>query len=246
MVLPPIEPYNLRWDAYQAFHIALGPIIRLQSGQVFVTATGHAGASTRRRQAVDLSPYHIEILQDDELIGEFVDTDGVGVPRAWFGLHTEGAHQTLLIDYDTKHVVRLSNDLDDECTRVLYNTGCKAYFTHAGAEPVGSPVQLSQPYAWTKDEYRHMRDISDSAAAWAALEGKGRFTDGLGKRDRWSDSDGALKGKVPWQTVLNAHSMLDLTELDRAKIAKHGVTSRKNIVYKHHVLFVSTLTNTSE
>jgi len=173
MKLPPFDHSRQEWDHYKRFHVDNGNFVQLDTGELICTIHSPQPRPGVRRE---YRAYNLEIVgTNDSHLPALKTKGGEIVKRAWLN---RGAMQTLLIDRDTKHVVRLDGffrnkrEGDAFCARVPVNLRgrCAVYFAGEGQTPVGSPVKVGKPTEYTKEEIAHAKTLVAACKVWHEME----------------------------------------------------------------------------
>ena len=186
MQLPETPAHKtLCWDAYKAFHYGIATYGVAGTGNYnlppfVVFTTGEVICTTPNPDRVKYHHLNVEVVATaDDRCPTLVTPDGLEVKKTWLDVN---GMQTLLIDYDTKRVVRLDttipSELDTRPARFRDDgrlVRSRAYFPGPGLPPVGGPVRLSASWRTaltTDDEKAHIKAMMHQAKTLLGVEGQ--------------------------------------------------------------------------
>lgn len=230
------QPFNhaeAKWDKYKAFwrpllsnygHHYSDPdpiLVQFDTGEMMVTKRFiHI---SKRKVYSDLNMALLSPRDKD--FPKVTKPDGTVVPKSHL---TCGGAYHFMIDYDSGHVVQLGEKLQrGTLLPERIKQHAHVYMASAGAVPVGAPVVLSEPYTATRDERKHAEKLRDQCRAWASLS---EDVDMDQRMVRIKHPDGTTTttrywyalGQLPFSTLAQYKSFLDMDNLDRCRLAFNG------------------------
>jgi hypothetical protein len=212
MKLKPFKLDDAKWDRYKAFYLSGGPgsryggdgpIIQFDTGEVIIQPH-HWGPDERGR----ISDYNIGVIKfgDGRNMPTFTTPEGEPLPLAH--LDHRDNHRSVVVDYDTGHVVSLADLTKDTRVPVRLRQAAMCYFSGAEQEPVGGPIIQSKPRKLPKDQREHLDGLIQACRAWAKLEGV--------ENKGWGYTESN------WEHLLT-QEFADLDEKTRLGIAQRGI-----------------------
>lgn len=243
MKLPDWVREHQSWDKYKAFHIGVSQhnlsstggwggdpaMIMFDTGEVIFTQ--HA---PRPHYRGHYSLLDVEVVTSKDYRGELYTPDGEKVAIAW--LYDYG-QETLLVDADTKRVVRIS-DYYHRPKEVRPTAGipwrfqrgeycCTAYLPGPGLPPIGTQKIVAwlpfNKIGLDKDQKAHVQMIVDTARAAMKL------TDHPLTRTYASTS---IMAGCPLDTILKCQTWQDVPEANLAELFHNGA-QRKKVEYDY-------------
>lgn len=223
----PWDQRHVRWDAYHAFHMGIGPygphatdpynpatFVQFDTGEMIATRQvfdhnkrGHYGDANITLHATT-----------DDSFPAVALPDGTPAPKAW--LNDRGL-QTVVEDHDLKRIYRVACDNDylaprlperfvtrvtkDGTSRAV-STDAYIYWPGGGREPVACPVNVSIPAqkVLTPEEWARIKDLKAMMAAILGL------------------TDDGPRYRIPSGTV-DAYSLLNLSNDEVASFPKEDM-----------------------
>lgn len=242
MKLPNWVREHQSWDKYKAFHIGVHqsclnstsgyngpPMIMFDTGEVIFT---HYAPRPDYRGHYSL--LDVAVVTSKDYRGELYAPDGDKIALAWL---YDCGQETLLVDPDTKRVVRISDShYHREKMGVIagiphrFQHGqyhCTAYFPGPGLPPIGTQKIVAwlpfNKIGLDKDQKAHVQMIIDTARAAMKL------TDH--PHTRTYTSTGIMSG-CPLDTILKCQTWQDVPEANLAELFHNGA-QRKKVEYDY-------------
>ena len=178
MQFPDFDHKTKQWDRFKEFYNDLTPsghFVLFEGGE-FIITQGYFNPY-QRRQYIDLN-FTLYQTGDESWRSwlkpmHLTTPDGDEVKRSW--LRGMGS-QTMLIDNDTRHVVRLDGWANphnrNPAMPVRFRDKAAMYCAGKNEPPVGrGPVKVTQPDPLNKDERKHVADVTAVCKAWYTFSG---------------------------------------------------------------------------
>lgn len=174
MKLPKFDMGKAQWDAWKAFHINVKWQTRdhwgrgftyFDTGEVICTVAYPRPWMLNETYYADDSLRGVRLQCAQHTSFKFKTPDGEKVKTINFG----DTHKYLLIDEDTKRVVRLGWYADRSWQSVIpkrFHGCCVAYFPGSEQLPVGSPFALEFHEPCTKEEKEKLKELRTQCIAW--------------------------------------------------------------------------------
>lgn len=215
------------WDRFKHFHMPSNygyhPFVRFATGELAVD-------NMRWRPAMRkfYPEYNVTLASSRDKIPDLYTVDGERVPKAW--LNHSGSN-TLLIDHDTKRVVRINYRGMRDVNVPEYMRTMAGGFLAAKAVPVSGVELWARPPTSLTDtpERKEWREaLHAMCRAWAALEEK--------ELNRW-DYARPICLLPKYYEDEPAKAFATMVESNRCVIARHGVRMfRDTIKYPYLVI----------
>jgi hypothetical protein len=166
--------------------------------------------------------------------------DGEPVAKSWL---SNNGQQTLLIDHDNGHVVRLygsGGGLDPTKPRPWalpvpesLRQHARAYWHGPNSDPVGCPVTVNKTRRLTPAERAYIEGIRAECKAWDTLSEQPLRT-GKWVNNHWVRGDDG-RNALAFDRVMAVKTYLDLTVDERLDLSRHGCT---NGTVRHEVPYL--------
>lgn len=243
MRLPDWVREHQSWDKYKAFHIGVRQtrlsstggysdpaMVMFDTGEVIFT---HFAPRPEYRGWYSL--LDVEVVTSKNYRGELYAPDGEKIAIAWL---YDCGQETLLVDADTKRVVRISDgplwspagSLPVAGIPRRFQRGqhsCTAYFPGPDLPPIGTQKIVAwlpfNKIGLDEDTKAHIRMIVDTARA--AM----RLTDHI--HTRTPAGTGIMAG-CPLDTILNCQTWQDVPDSELAELFHNGA-QRKKVEYDY-------------
>jgi len=223
MKLPPFNISEASWDRFHAFYIDRGPdpswgsnkpIVQFDTGEVIITPHNWTPDDRGKLGELNIGVFRFA----DHGCPTVTTPDGELLPTAHLDHHRN--RSSVVVDYDTGHVVSLHRREKDTRVPVRLRQAAMCYFSGEDQEPVGGPIWQSKPRRLEKCEKDHLRGLLEASKAWVKL----------------LDKPGKMYGHAVAHTDLLDKSFEDVSENDRTLISAFGIEVTRELVEHAYLL----------
>ena len=263
MQMPAFDHSKACWDRYKAFHITHGwGLVQFDTGEVIITnAFPRPDLRKRNRHGFTVLHSRSDLCRawgDKSVCGTVLKdpVTGEDIPNSWLTLQG-GAGQYLLLDQETRRVVRLGAMRYDD--KVSDHWACRkgvprrfwreaaVYFAGNDMPPVGDDVTICRSEKLTSDERKHLSELLTSCRAWLQIK-EVNYTNLLGPRptgNTHEDYAARAAYDVAYYTRTTPVPLTDLLASDfqqldpllRFRYAWNGTSPKKEVVKREYLTF---------
>ena len=170
MKAQPFDQSKMRWDEYRAFHVHRSRyLVQFDTGEMIFTY--NEPDPDFRKHFRDLE-IQIVATNDDDCPKLYTD-EGEEVKKAWV---TRNGQQHLAVDHERGVAVRLQHQYDQHRNPRLpprFLNYAAAYWSGPERRPVGAPITLSKPRAFSAEQNAHILQTISACKAWVEMNGIG-------------------------------------------------------------------------
>lgn len=211
-----------QFDRFRAFHhdAAAPGFTVFDTGEIICTQHWFKPGQ-RRHYSTNVC---IVGTRDTENLPKLMTPDGEPVKPSWL---SDGHSQMLVVDYDTKHVVRISwRGNNKESIPKRLHGHAYVYFPGSGQRPVSiANIRVSRPDL-DKAKRAHIRELKDACRVWTELSPEASEAKRSNVWPRCAMTFEQVKDKT----------FFTLSNFDRVRMALYGVAPLRIVTEYTHLL----------
>jgi len=227
------------WDDWRRFYNQYRDLVVFDRGEAVLTARD--GARPDQRGLYRFAGISVVSTTDPDC-PMMTLPDGTPVKPSWFA---NGPTQTLLVDHDTRRVVRIWLPLRahgqpaewQERIPEWLRMRCTVYWPGAGCPPVGAPVLTTQPVALTSEQKSQVADNVAACKAWLGLIRAGDAAEELKMVNDWRAAcrrNYQHESNKPVITTELLAPFADIPEVKRVQVVHRGTqVARESVSYPY-------------